>query len=68
MYDSPMDYCQHCMQYVALDQTRSECAAEHHCTVSQCPLQRYFMGEASAGTPDGAECPVIKAARWTTAH
>ena len=58
MYNSPMDYCQNCKQYVVLDQTRSECATEHHCTVTRCLLRRYFMGDASVGKPAAADCPV----------
>lgn len=47
MFNSPLEYCVHCQQYVALDQTQAACAAEHHCQVADCPLRKYFTNEAS---------------------
>lgn len=45
MFDSPFDICPVCNAVVLLDQTKRECAAEHHCSDDQvCPLERYFCG------------------------
>ncbi len=45
MFDSPFDYCPVCKEAVLLDQTRRECAAEHHCdSQAACPLERCFSG------------------------
>ena len=45
MFDSPIAPCPLCGQMVLLDQTRAECAREHHCSGSTaCPLERYFSG------------------------
>lgn len=43
MFNSPMDYCPRCRQYVALDQTKHECAAQYQCGGMPCPLERYFV-------------------------
>lgn len=43
MFDSPLEYCPRCREYVALDQTQRKCAARHQCgTEEPCPLERYF--------------------------
>ena len=60
MFNSPLQYCPHCKEYVALDQTQPACAAEHHCELAICPLQKYFIREApkpepKAGTADIAD-------------
>ena len=45
MFDSPIDYCPVCKEMVLLDQTRRECASEHHCRKSAvCPLDSCFSG------------------------
>lgn len=44
MFDSPLEVCRICGEWVLLDQTHKECAREHHCTVERCPLERYFTG------------------------
>lgn len=45
MFDSPIDYCPVCNEMVLLDQTRRECASEHHCASTvACPLERCFSG------------------------
>ena len=39
MFNSPLHYCPVCRQFVALDQSRRECAREHGCLPQQpCPL------------------------------
>lgn len=43
MFNSPLNYCPVCRQYVALDQSRRECAREHGCLPQQpCPLAHLF--------------------------
>jgi hypothetical protein len=43
--DSPFDFCKVCREYVLLDQTQRQCAAEHGCGHRpDCPLARYFTG------------------------
>jgi len=42
VYNSPMHLCPVCKQYVALDQSAKECAAEHVCTADPCPLAHLF--------------------------
>ena len=50
MFDSPIDYCPVCKEMVLLDQTRRECATEHHCRKSvACPLERCFSGYDFSG-------------------
>ena len=45
MFDSPVAPCPVCREMVLLDQTRRECAREHHCVeISDCPLERFFSG------------------------
>jgi hypothetical protein len=44
MFNSPLDFCEKCKQYVALDQSRRECAREQDCRVATCPLERHFVG------------------------
>ena len=38
MYDSPLEWCNRCRVWVAIDQTFAECAHERNCTVDECPL------------------------------
>jgi hypothetical protein len=38
MFDSPIDWCRVCKDWVALDQTPAECARGHNCADRQCPL------------------------------
>ena len=46
MFNSPLQYCPICMQQVALDQTKDECAHEQQCKADNCPLAHLFA------TPD----------------
>ncbi|HSF47379.1 MAG TPA: hypothetical protein VLA73_03360 [Burkholderiales bacterium] len=50
MFDSPLALCKECDEYVALDQKRTECAAQHCCEISapECPLGKYFTGAYGA--------------------
>jgi len=59
MFDSPIDYCPVCKEMVLLDQTRRECAAEHHCRKKVvCPLERCFSGyDFSSPEPVGHRIP-----------
>ena len=45
LFDSPFEICPVCDEYVFLDQTKRECAREHHCENVECPLERYFVGK-----------------------
>jgi hypothetical protein len=49
MYGSPLALCPVCKEYVALDETPKECAAQHHCDTpsSHCPLRKFFTGTQS---------------------
>jgi hypothetical protein len=55
VFDSPLALCYQCKEYVALDQTRLECAAYQNCQVpvTECPLRRYFTG-AYGAIPTGS--------------
>ncbi|MBI5107491.1 MAG: hypothetical protein HZA62_01975 [Rhodocyclales bacterium] len=45
MFDSPVSPCPVCGEMVLLDQTKAECAREHHCGgKTLCPLQEFFSG------------------------
>lgn len=44
MFDSPIEMCPECKDWVLTDQTRKECAREHHCVVEHCPLDQCFSG------------------------
>lgn len=56
LFDSPFEICPVCDQYVFLDQTKRQCAKEHHCGKVKCPLERFFvgqeMGEATGTDPE----------------
>lgn len=44
MFNSPLQYCEVIKEYVALDQTRCECAIEHECGFRlKCPLRILFQ-------------------------
>jgi hypothetical protein len=61
MHIPHIEHCPTCKQYVRMDQTQEECAREHQCHTSNCPMKGYFhfvpapTGEApepaAAGTP-----------------
>ena len=59
MFNSPLHYCSVCGQYVALDQSRRECAHEHGCPPEQpCPLAHLFSVEdASAAHERAIDAP-----------
>jgi hypothetical protein len=42
MFNSPLHYCAKCKQYVELDQSKEECAAQHGCGGLDCPLVDAF--------------------------
>jgi hypothetical protein len=46
MFNSPLQYCAKCKQYVELDQTQEECAAVHGCAGEDCPLLKMFRPPA----------------------
>jgi hypothetical protein len=45
MFDSPFEYCPRCQEVVLLDQSLGECAREHGCERSLCPLHKLFTGQ-----------------------
>jgi hypothetical protein len=45
-FDSPIERCPVCQEYVLMDQTQKECAREHQCNMEEkCPLKSYFEGD-----------------------
>jgi hypothetical protein len=57
VFDSPLEFCRYCKQYVVLDQTQRECAAEHRCQTALCPLMKYFMSEEARRATEAAIWP-----------
>jgi hypothetical protein len=55
MYNSPLQYCAECKQYIELDQTREQCAARNGCDVALCPHAHLFRppvhSETTGRTP-----------------
>ena len=47
MFNSPLQYCTRCKQYVELDQSKEECAAQHGCGGLDCPLVGAFRPPVS---------------------
>jgi len=47
MFDSPLQYCTSCKQYVELDQTAEECAQQNGCKREACPVARLFKPPTS---------------------
>lgn len=57
-FDSPIERCPVCKEYVLLDQTQEECALEHRCKPpAGCPLKRYFEGIAFGENKPGRDSP-----------
>jgi len=46
MFNSPLQHCPKCKQYVELDQTKEECAALQGCAGVDCPLLKMFRPSA----------------------
>jgi hypothetical protein len=46
MFNSPLQYCAKCKQYVELDQSKEECAAQHDCDGQDCPMLKIFRPPA----------------------
>jgi len=61
MFNSPLNYCTKCKQYVELDQSKEECAAQHACGRSDCPLVNAFRPPVSRAEdkPQISPKPVI---------
>ena len=47
MYDSPLQYCASCKQYIELDQTAEQCALQHGCKPDSCPYAHLFKPPTS---------------------
>lgn len=52
-FDSPLELCPVCNEYVLLDQTQGECAREHECGRRDCPLAAAFTGHDFRHTGPG---------------
>jgi hypothetical protein len=64
MFNSPTEFCSECGQWVALDQTKAECAARQQCVEAKCHFSLYFaasstgsMGAIPAAVPIGKKGP-----------
>jgi len=44
VFDSPLEWCGVCRQWVALDQSFAERARQHGCELESCPLARMLKG------------------------
>ncbi len=49
MFGSPIEWCRVCLGWVAIDVSRVECAREHRCATSHCPVAHLF-NEEGVGT------------------
>lgn len=38
MFESPLEWCRVCREWIALDQTVEECARQHRCRDGECPM------------------------------
>jgi hypothetical protein len=38
MFESPLEWCTACKEWIALDQTVEECARQHRCGERGCPM------------------------------
>ncbi len=38
MFDSPLEWCSRCKDWVALDQSVQDCAKQHCCRDGECPM------------------------------
>ena len=47
MFNSPLQYCKVCKQYIELDQSGQECARRHDCRLEACPYASLFRPPAS---------------------
>lgn len=47
MFNSPTEFCCECGQWVALDQTKAECAARHQCVEAGCHFSLYFAASST---------------------
>jgi hypothetical protein len=43
VFESPLDWCPLCREWIALDQTFAECAQRYGCKAETCPLARRLM-------------------------
>ena len=57
MFNSPLQYCAKCKQYVELDQSKEECVALHDCGGVDCPLVKMFRPPASTEEARPAVAP-----------
>ena len=57
MFNSPLHYCAKCKHYVELDQSKAECAAQHGCEGSDCPMVGVFRSPGAQGKEEPQPSP-----------
>ena len=55
VYDSPLQYCASCKQYIELDQTAEECALQRGCKPDACPFAHLFKSSTMLDDNPGAQ-------------
>ena len=55
MFNSPLQYCASCKQYIELDQTAEECALQHGCKPEACPFAHLFKPPTAVEDKTGAQ-------------
>ena len=60
MFDSPLQYCTSCKQYVELDQTAEECALQCGCKPEACPFAHLFKPLTPVENKAGIEAAPAK--------
>jgi len=58
MFGSPTSFCPICNDWIALDQSFEECAQNHRCRGSGCPLRELFAEERAQVARDPGEAPL----------
>ncbi len=43
MFESPLEWCRVCKEWVALDQTVEECKRQHRCRDGDCPMMALLL-------------------------
>jgi hypothetical protein len=54
MYNSPLQYCKSCKQYVALDQSMDACRQHRNCAAPVCPIEDLFASANEASKQSSA--------------
>ena len=67
MFNSPTEFCSKCGQWVALDQTKAQCAARHQCVEAECRFSLYFAA-SSTGSMGAIPAAVTVAQKGPKSH